>query len=179
MDRALFHVDSSYYIPALRVEGRVVKTNTPSNTAFRGFGGPQGMVVVEDAISRAAEQMGLDPTEVRIKNLYGDAPRDKTHYGQIIAENRLPTLVPRLIESATYTARKQDIDAFNELSPHVKRGLAFQPVKFGISFTASLLNQAGALVHAYTDGTVQVNHGGTEMGQGLHTKMIAVAADAF
>ena len=179
MDRALFHVDSSYYIPALCVEGRVVKTNTPSNTAFRGFGGPQGMVVIEDAISRAAEQMGLDPTEVRIKNLYGDAPRDRTHYGQLISENRLPMLVPKLIESATYEARKRDIDAFNEFSPHVKRGLAFQPVKFGISFTASLLNQAGALVHAYTDGTVQVNHGGTEMGQGLHTKMIAVAAHAF
>jgi xanthine dehydrogenase large subunit len=179
MDRALFHVDNSYFLPSVRATGRVVRTNTPSNTAFRGFGGPQGVVVIEDAINRAAESMGLDPTVLRIKNLYGEAPRDHAHYGQEIEENRLPVLVPELLSNSAYDARKKAIDAFNARSTHIKKGLGFQPVKFGISFTASLLNQAGALVHVYTDGSVQVNHGGTEMGQGLHTKMMAVAADVF
>ena len=164
MDRALFHVDNSYYLPAVRAVGRVVKTNTPSNTAFRGFGGPQGVVVIEDAISRAAETLGMDATTLRVKNLYGDAPRNRAHYGQEIEENRLPVLVPSLLEKSEYDRRKKDILAYNRDSKHIKRGIGFQPVKFGISFTASLLNQAGALVHVYTDGSVQVNHGGTEMG---------------
>ena len=179
MDRALFHVDNSYYVPAIRAEGRVVKTNTPSNTAFRGFGGPQGVVVIEDAINRVAEQLGMDSTEIRHKNLYGSSPRDTTHYGQVVADNHLPTLVPQLLANADYDRRRADIEVFNQTSAHVKRGIGFQPVNFGISFTASVLNQAGALVHVYTDGSVQVNHGGTEMGQGLHTKMIAVAANEF
>ena len=179
MDRALFHVDGAYHIPALRTVGRVCATDLPSNTAFRGFGGPQGAVAVEAAIDAAAAWLGLDPTHVRTLNLYGDAPRHRTHYGQEVEDNRLPRIADTLLDSADYTARRHAIARFNETSRWRKRGLAFQPVKFGISFTASLLNQAGALVLVYTDGTVQVNHGGTEMGQGLHTKIRAVAADTF
>ncbi len=179
LDRALFHVDSSYFIPAIRVEGRVCSTNIPSNTAFRGFGGPQGMFVMEEILNRAADAMGVDSTELRRRNFYGEAPRDTAPYGQVIEANRLPQLVPQLMEESNYAARKRAIEQFNQTQQHVKRGIGFQPVKFGISFTASLLNQAGALVHVYTDGTVQINHGGTEMGQGLHTKMIAVAADTL
>jgi xanthine dehydrogenase large subunit len=179
MDRALFHVDGAYHIPALRVKGRVCATNLPSNTAFRGFGGPQGAVAIEAAIDAAAAWLGLDPTRVRQKNLYGDAPRNETHFGQVIEDNHLTRLATTLLDSAAYAERKQAIARFNETSRWRKRGLAFQPVKFGISFTASLLNQAGALVLVYTDGSVQVNHGGTEMGQGLHTKIRAVAADVF
>ena len=176
MDRALFHVDNAYYIPALSVVGHVVKTNTPSNTAFRGFGGPQGIVVIEDALSRAAESLGIDHAEIRRINLYGDGQKAITHYGQVIEENRLSQITEQLFESSAYEDRLSEIANFNAQSPWVKRGIGYQPVKFGISFTASLLNQAGALVHIYTDGSVQINHGGTEMGQGLHTKMIAVAA---
>ncbi|HCH63470.1 MAG TPA: xanthine dehydrogenase molybdopterin binding subunit [Deltaproteobacteria bacterium] len=179
MDRALFHVDGAYHIEALRTTGRVCATNLPSNTAFRGFGGPQGAVAIEAAIDAAAVWLGLDPTHIRTMNLYGDAPRNETHFGQIIEQNQLPRLARTLQESADLEARQAEIRRFNATSRWRKRGLAFQPVKFGISFTASLLNQAGALVLVYTDGTVQVNHGGTEMGQGLHTKIRAVAADAF
>ena len=179
LDRALFHLDNAYYVPALRFEGRVCKTNVPSNTAFRGFGGPQGMLVVEDALNRVAERLGLDPAQVRQRNFYGDAPRDRTPYGQQVANNRLQRIWTELAVSSEYATRRLAIEAFNATSPHIKRGLAFQPVKFGISFTNSLLNQAGALVLVYADGTVQLNHGGVEMGQGLHTKMLAVAADAL
>ncbi|MFT4623488.1 MAG: xanthine dehydrogenase large subunit [Myxococcota bacterium] len=179
MDRALFHADSAYYLPATRIEGRVCSTNLPSNTAFRGFGGPQGMVAIEEALDAAAAQLGIDPTDIRVRNLYGPAPRDRAPFGQVIVDNRLPRLVPELLASADVEARTDAVAAFNASSRHIKRGIGFMPVKFGISFTASLLNQAGALVHVYTDGSVQVNHGGTEMGQGLHTKLRAVAADAF
>jgi xanthine dehydrogenase large subunit len=177
MDRALFHLDSAYYLPALRFEGRVCRTNLPSNTAFRGFGGPQGMLVVEDAIERFAERRGVDPAAVRALNLYGDAPRDVAPYGQVIANNRMPRVWDELLERSDYAARRAQIDAFNAGARRTKRGIGVMPVKFGISFTASLLNQAGALVLVYADGTVQLNHGGTEMGQGLHTKMLAVCAD--
>ena len=179
MDRALFHADSAYFIPALRLEGRVCATNLPSNTAFRGFGGPQGMMLIEDALNQLAEVSGRDAAALRQLNLYGPAPRDRTPYGQVVADNRLQRLVPELLESADHAARIEAIVAFNADSNHAKRGLALQPVKFGISFTNSFLNQAHALVLVYADGTVQVNHGGTEMGQGLHTKMQAVAADAL
>ncbi len=179
MDRALFHVDGAYYIDALRATGRVCATNLPSNTAFRGFGGPQGAVAIEAAIDAAAVWLKLDPTHIRTINLYGDAPRDQTHFGQTVENNQLNRLANTLLASADYAARRTEIDRFNAASRWRKRGLAFQPVKFGISFTASLLNQAGAMVLVYTDGTVQVNHGGTEMGQGLHTKIRAVAADVF
>lgn len=179
MDRALFHADSAYFIPAVRLEGRVCATNLPSNTAFRGFGGPQGMVAIEEAMDLAAHRLRIDPIQIRLRNLYGDPPRDRAPFGQRITENRLDRIVAELHDAADIVERSAEIRSFNEGSPHIKRGLGFMPVKFGISFTASLLNQAGALVHVYTDGSVQVNHGGTEMGQGLHSKMRAIAADAF
>ena len=179
MDRALFHADSAYHIPAFRVVGRVCATNLPSNTAFRGFGGPQGMVAVEAAIDEAAAWLGLDPTHVRRRNLYGPSTGLDTPFGQAIEDCRLVEMTDELLKTADYAARRDDVAAFNAASTWRKRGIALQPVKFGISFTASLLNQAGALVLVYTDGTVQVNHGGTEMGQGLHTKIRAIAADAF
>lgn len=176
VDRALFHLDSSYFIEACRFVGRVARTHTVSNTAFRGFGGPQGMLVVDQVLTEAAERLGIDPAEIRRRNYYGDAPRDRAPYGQTITHNRLARVTEELLAEANYARRRAQIDAFNRAQPHVRRGLGFQPVKFGISFTNSLLNQAGALVLLYTDGTVQLNHGGTEMGQGLHTKMRAVCA---
>ena len=200
LDRALFHIANAYYIPNLRFEGRAVRTNTASNTAFRGFGGPQGMLIVEDAMSRAAERLGLDPAELRRRNYYGTEALDGaettlpegqpeeplvtqlharclTPYYQDVEDCRLPRIHRELLQQADYAARRAEIDAFNARSPHVKRGLGFMPVKFGISFTNSMLNQAGALVLVYTDGSVQLNHGGTEMGQGLHTKVAQIVAD--
>lgn len=175
LDRAMFHLGGAYAIDVLRFEGRVCRTHVKSSTAFRGFGGPQGVVVVEDAITRYAEQTGRDPGEVRLANLYDDG-RDVTPYGQRVTANRLPRISEELMASSDYRARRAAIEQANAGDPHVKRGVGFQPVMFGISFTASLLNQAGALVLVYADGSVQLNHGGTEMGQGLHTKMLAVCA---
>ena len=179
LDRAVFHLDNAYYLPACELVGQVCKTNLPSNTAFRGFGGPQGMVVVEDAINRYAERTGQDPAVVRARNHYGDAPRNTAPYGQEIPDPRVDRVWRELKVSSDYEQRRADIDTFNATSRWVKRGIAYQPVKFGISFTASMLNQAGALVLIYTDGTIQLNHGGTEMGQGLHSKMVAICAHAF
>jgi len=179
LDRALFHLDNAYYIPHLRFEGRVARTNLPSNTAFRGFGGPQGMVVVEEAIERAAFRLKLPPEEVRRRNYYGQAPRDRAPYGQCIEDPRVVSMHDRLVDEADLESRRADIEAFNAGSRFNKRGVGLMPIKFGISFTKSLLNQAGALVLIYADGSVQLNHGGTEMGQGLHTKMQAVCADAL
>ena len=178
LDRALFHLDNAYFVPALRFEGLACRTHRPSNTAFRGFGGPQGMVVIEDVLGRAAERLGLDPALVRERNYYGAAPRDRAPYGQQvrIEHNRLPRIHQELLASSDYVERRRGIEAHNAGSPWRKRGIGFQPVKFGISFTKSVLNQAGAYVLVYADGTVQLNHGGTEMGQGLHTKMLAVCA---
>lgn len=179
MDRALFHANGPYYIENIRLVGRVCATNLPSNTAYRGFGGPQGALVVEDAISRAAETLDRDPTALRLHNLYGPAPRNTAPFGQEITDNRLPRLAPALLESSDYSARRRAVALDNADQVWTRRGIGFQPVCFGISFTASLLNQAGALVLVYTDGSVQVNHGGTEMGQGLHTKIQAIAADGL
>lgn len=176
LDRALFHLDNAYFLPNVEVMGRVAKTNQPSNTAFRGFGGPQGMYVMEEVLNRVAERLGMDPAEVRRKNYYREAPEHRTHYEQPVEGNRLPRLHAELMESSEYAKRRAEIDQFNASSRWTKRGIGFQPVKFGISFTTSFLNQAGAFVVIYADGTVQLNHGGTEMGQGLHTKMRAVAA---
>jgi xanthine dehydrogenase large subunit len=176
LDRALFHLDNAYFVPALHFRGLACKTHLPSNTAFRGFGGPQGMLVIEEVLTRAAERLRLDPAEVRARNYYGDAPRSRTPYDQEVVGNRLPRLHTELMRSSDYAKRREEIARFNASSRHTKRGLGFGPVKFGISFTASFLNQAGAFVLVYGDGTVQLNHGGTEMGQGLHTKMLAICS---
>jgi xanthine dehydrogenase large subunit len=176
MDRALFHTDNAYFIPHLHFVGRVAKTNLPSNTAFRGFGGPQGMAVIEAILSRAAQRLGLDDAEIRRRNYYGAAPRNETPYYQEVKDNRLPRLHEELLATSDYASRKAAVEAFNQSSRFAKRGLGFCPVKFGISFTTSFLNQAGAYLVVYADGTAQLNHGGTEMGQGLHTKMLAVCA---
>jgi xanthine dehydrogenase large subunit len=176
LDRALFHMDNAYFLPDIQVVGRVARTNQPSNTAFRGFGGPQGMYVVEEVLNRAAERLGLDPAEVRRRNYYREPPEHRTHYEQPVEGNRLPRIHAELIASSEYAQRRAEIERFNADSRWTKRGIGFQPVKFGISFTTSFLNQAGAFVVIYADGSVQLNHGGTEMGQGLHTKMRAVCA---
>ena len=176
LQRCLFHLDNAYFIEHVRFEGRVARTNLPSNTAFRGFGGPQGTLVVEEVINAAAEMLQLDPAEVRRRNYYGEAPRNIAPYGQEITHNRMQRIHTQLLASSDYEARRAEIERSNPTSRFVKRGIGFAPVKFGISFTTAMLNQAGALVLVYADGTVQLNHGGTEMGQGLHTKMLAVCA---
>ncbi len=176
LDRALFHCDNAYFLPHVKLIGRVAKTNLPSNTAFRGFGGPQGMAVIEEVMSRIAEKLGLEPAEVRRRNFYGEAPRNLTPYWQEVKDNRIHRVWSELLASSDYAARKAELEAANAKSTWLKRGIAITPVKFGISFTTGFLNQAGALVLIYSDGSVQLNHGGTEMGQGLHTKMLAIAA---
>ncbi|HZJ14616.1 MAG TPA: xanthine dehydrogenase molybdopterin binding subunit, partial [Chthoniobacteraceae bacterium] len=174
-DRALFHLDNAYYIPAVEVSGRVARTHLTSQTAFRGFGGPQGMLVIEEILDRIAHRLGLPPHVVRERNLYhGSGETNTTHYGQEIGDNRLQTIWHQLKASADFDARRAGIDDWNAAHPRTKRGLAITPVKFGISFTFTAYNQAGALVLIYRDGTVQVNHGGTEMGQGLHTKILGI-----
>lgn len=177
MERALFHIDNAYYIPNIRVTGKVWKTNYPPNTAFRGFGGPQGMAVVETVIDRIARKLNKDASEIRKLNFYQNHKNHITHYGQIIKDCRLETIYDKLIEISDYPKLRAEVNAFNNSNEFFKKGLALTPVKFGISFTTSFLNQAGALVHIYKDGTVQVNHGGTEMGQGLHTKILGIASN--
>lgn len=179
LERALFHIDNAYYLPAIRVQGLAWKTNIPSNTAFRGFGGPQGIAVVETVVDRIARYLKKDAAEVRHLNFYGENDRNTTPYGQKIGINRLPKVYKELMSSSDYFKRRGLADQFNADNEYTKRGLAMTPVKFGISFTTSFLNQAGALVNIYQDGSVNVNHGGTEMGQGLHTKIRQVAADVL
>jgi xanthine dehydrogenase molybdopterin binding subunit/xanthine dehydrogenase small subunit len=175
LERAMFHVDNAYYMPALRVTGRAAKTNVASNTAFRGFGGPQGMLVIEEIIDRVARTLGLAPEVVRERNFYhGTGETNRTHYGSDIGDNRIQTLWRAAMESAGFAARRDAVGEWNRTHPRIKRGLAVTPVKFGISFTLTHYNQGGALVHIYQDGSVQVNHGGTEMGQGLHTKILGL-----
>ena len=176
MERAMLHCDNAYYVPNMSVLARVWKTNLPSNTAFRGFGGPQGMAVVETVIDRIARYLHMDPSEVRKCNFYGLSDNNVTHYGQVVENNHLRMIYDRLIESSDYTMRRKAVHEFNGSNEFSKKGLALTPVKFGISFTTTHLNQAGALVNIYADGTVLVNHGGTEMGQGLHTKIRQIAA---
>ena len=174
-DRALFHLDNAYYIPAVKFAGRVAKTNVTSHTAFRGFGGPQGMIVIEEIMDRVARRLGLPPEVVRERNLYhGTGETNRTHYKEDIGDNRIGDLWRQVLAKADFTVRRAEVDTWNCANLHMKRGLAVTPVKFGISFTLSHYNQAGALVHIYQDGSVQVNHGGTEMGQGLHTKILGV-----
>jgi xanthine dehydrogenase large subunit len=177
-DRAMFHADNAYFLPAAKIVTKRMKTHTVSNTAFRGFGGPQGMIAAERVIDAIAWTLGLDPLDVRKRNLYGPG-RDLTPYGMRVSDNILPELVDALERSSQYRARRHLISAFNATSPIIKRGLALTPVKFGISFTTSHLNQAGALVHIYQDGSVHLNHGGTEMGQGLFVKVAQVVAEEF
>jgi len=176
--RALCHVDNSYFVPDIEVHGRVARTHKTSQTAFRGFGGPQGMLVIEDILGRCAPALGLDPTELRRRNLY--QPGQSTPYGQLVRHaERLQVVMDEVSERADLASRHTDIAAHNAAHPHTKRGIACTPVKFGISFNLTAFNQAGALVHVYKDGSVLINHGGTEMGQGLHTKMRQVAATAL
>jgi xanthine dehydrogenase large subunit len=179
VDRALFHADNCYFVPDVRIAGFACKTNTQSNTAFRGFGGPQGMLAIEHVVDEIARTLGKDPLEVRKLNFYGTVDRNVTPYHQTIEDNIVPELVAELEQSAAYAQRRAEIDAFNRASPFVKKGLALAPVKFGISFTATHYNQAGALVHVYNDGSVHLNHGGTEMGQGLFIKVAQIVADEF
>ncbi|PVG84539.1 xanthine dehydrogenase molybdopterin binding subunit [Nocardioides gansuensis] len=175
MARAMCHIDNAYWIPDIRVDGRIAKTNKTSQTAFRGFGGPQGMMVIEDILGRCAPMLGVDPLELRRRNFYRSD--HTTPYGQPVRHaERLEACWSQVLATGDVERRRTEIARFNAAHPHVKRGLAMTPVKFGISFNLTAFNQAGALVHVYKDGSVLINHGGTEMGQGLHTKMIQVAA---
>jgi len=178
-DRAMFHCDNAYFLENVRILSHRCKTNTVSNTAFRGFGGPQGMFAIECVIDDIARTLGMDPLAVRRQNFYGTEDRNVTHYQQVVEDNIADELFDRLLASSDYEDRRKAIYAFNADSKVLKRGIAITPVKFGISFTSTLLNQAGALVHVYKDGTVQLNHGGTEMGQGLYVKVAQVVADEF
>ena len=175
LDRAMFHVENAYNIPHLRVTGRVCRTNLPSNTAFRGFGGPQGIVSAETYVEHVARLLGKPPEEIREKNMYA-ARGAVTHYKQELVDCHIREMWAQVKETSQFAQRRMAVDAFNGANRWKKRGLAMMPVKFGMSFTAKFMNQASALVHVYTDGTVLVSHGGTEMGQGLHTKMCQIAA---
>ena len=178
-DRAVFHTDNAYFLEAVDIVSHRSKLNTQSHTAFRGVGGPQGVLLIEALMGDIARQLGLDPLDVRLANLYGEAPRNTTHYGMTVEDNIAPALMTQLAADCNYRSRRAEIQAFNASSAVLKRGIALTPVKFGISFTATQFNQAGALVSVYTDGSVRVNHGGTEMGQGLHTKVCAVVAQVL
>lgn len=176
LERAMLHADNAYYIPNMIVVGKAYRTNLPSNTAFRGFGGPQGVAGIETVIDRIARFLKLDAAEVRRINFYGTDKNNITHYGQEVELNRLFLIYDQLISTSDYFKRRNEVDAFNAKHEFYKKGLALTPVKFGISFTTTFLNQAGALVNIYKDGTILVNHGGTEMGQGLNTKIAQIAA---
>ncbi len=178
-DRALCHVDNAYFLENVRVVSHRCKTHTVSNTAFRGFGAPQGMMIVEAVVDDIARALGKDPLDVRRVNFYGESDRNVTHYGMTIEDNVLPRIARELEASSDYRKRREAVARHNATGGVIKRGIAFTPVKFGVSFNATLFNQAGALVNVYTDGTVLVNHGGTEMGQGLHTKVLHVVADTL
>jgi len=179
LERSMLHAENAYYIPNVTIIGKAFKTNLPSNTAFRGFGGPQGMAIIENAIDIIARKLNIESSKIRKINFYKSRKYNITPYGQIIKNNRLNILFKQLISSSKYYNKIKEINKFNNSNKYIKRGIAITPVKFGISFTTSFLNQAGALVNVYTDGTVLVNHGGTEMGQGINTKILQVAASEF
>ena len=179
VDRAMFHSDNAYYLGDATINGHRCKTNLASNTAYRGFGGPQGMVAIEEIMDAVARELGKDPLDVRKRNYYGKTERNVTPYYQTVEHNMLDEMTAELEASSEYAKRREEIRAFNAKSPILKKGLSLTPVKFGISFTASFLNQAGALVHVYTDGSIHLNHGGTEMGQGLNIKVAQVVAEVF
>jgi xanthine dehydrogenase large subunit len=176
MARALCHFDNAYWLPAVDINGYCARTNTQSNTAFRGFGGPQGALAVEVIMDSVARRLGKDALDVRLANLYGTTERNTTPYGQVVEDNVLHELIAELEATSQYRQRRASIQAYNASSPVLKKGLALTPLKFGISFNVVHLNQAGALVHVYTDGSILVNHGGTEMGQGLNTKVAQMVA---
>ena len=176
-DRAMFSCDNAYFLENVRILSHRCKTNTVSNTAFRGFGGPQGMFAIEYAIEDIARRLGKDPLDIRRRNFYGKDERNITQYLQPVDDNIIVEIFDQLVSSSDYSSRRDAIALHNASNPILKRGIAITPVKFGISFTNTLLNQAGALVHVYKDGTVQLNHGGTEMGQGLYIKVAQVVAD--
>ncbi len=178
-DRALMHVDNAYFLEHVEIVSHRCKTHTVSNTAFRGFGGPQGMMVIEQILDEIARTLGLDALEVRRANFYGRDERNVTPYGQVVEDTLIHTIVDRLASDTRYRERRAGVAAWNSTNPIIKRGLALTPVKFGISFTSTMFNQAGALVHVYSDGTVLLNHGGTEMGQGLFTKVAQIVAAEF
>jgi xanthine dehydrogenase large subunit len=179
VDRAMFHADNAYYLNQASVTGNRCKTNTVSHTAYRGFGGPQGMMIIEMVMDDIARYLGKDPLAIRKLNLYAEHERNETHYGQKIEQSILPQIIEQLEHSSNYQQRRQQIATFNQQNQILKKGLALTPVKFGISFTVQHLNQAGALVHIYTDGSIHLNHGGTEMGQGLFTKVAQIVAEQF
>lgn len=179
VDRAMFHSDNAYFLDQATVTGNRCKLNTVSHTAFRGFGGPQGMMTIEMVMDEIARHLGKDPLAIRKINLYGDEGRNITHYHQTVEHNNLAALIDTLEESSDYQARRKAVTEFNANNPILKKGIALTPVKFGISFTVQHLNQAGALVHVYTDGTIHLSHGGTEMGQGLNTKVAQIVAEEF
>ena len=191
VDRAMFHSDNAYYLNNATVTGHRCKTHTISNTAYRGFGGPQGVILAELMMDDIARHLGEDPLTIRKRNLYGIKhdhirtaagevdPRNQTHYGQTVEQKVLPELIEELEQTSNYWQRREEIKQFNANSPFLKKGLSLTPVKFGISFTVQFLNQAGALVHIYTDGSIHLNHGGTEMGQGLFVKVAQVVAEEF
>ena len=186
-DRAIFHTDNAYFLQDVAIASYRCKLNTQSHTAFRGFGGPQGMIVIETIMGDIARHLKLDPLDVRLRNLYSEElthnpfeplqARNTTHYQMKVEDNILKPLISQLEQNSQYRKRQQTLALWNSRSAVIKRGIAITPVKFGISFTATLFNQAGALVHVYLDGSVQVNHGGAEMGQGLHTKVAQIVAD--
>ncbi|NQZ83974.1 MAG: xanthine dehydrogenase molybdopterin binding subunit, partial [Colwellia sp.] len=179
VDRAMFHSDNAYFLDQATVTGNRCKLNTVSHTAYRGFGGPQGMMTIEMVMDEIARHLGKDPLEIRKVNLYGDEGRNETHYHQKVEHNNLAEIIDTLEQSSDYQARRQAVTEFNANNNVLKKGIALTPVKFGISFTVQHLNQAGALVHIYTDGTIHLSHGGSEMGQGLNTKVAQIVAEEF
>jgi xanthine dehydrogenase large subunit len=179
VDRSMFHADNAYFLPIVDIRSKRLKTDTVSNTAFRGFGGPQGMLAMERMIDAVAWSLGKDPLDIRKANLYRPG-HDETPYGMHVTDaDTIHAIITRLEETARYRERRAEIAVFNAQSPVLKKGLALTPVKFGISFTLKALNQAGALVNVYADGSVRLNHGGTEMGQGLYQKIAQLVADEF
>ena len=178
-DRAIYHIDNAYYIPNIEINSYRCKTNTVSNTAFRGFGGPQGMFCIENIIENIAQKLNREASEIRKINFYKDKIKNTTHYGMRITDNVIEDIFNKLIKKSNYKKRKAEINNFNKKNKVLKKGIAITPVKFGISFTTTHLNQGGALVHIYTDGSIHLNHGGIEMGQGLMTKLALVASNEF
>ena len=178
-DRAIYHIDNAYFLPNIEINSYRCKTNTVSNTAFRGFGGPQGMFCIENIIENIAQKLKLEASEIRKINFYKDKIKNTTHYGMKITDNVIEDIFNKLIKKSNYKKRKAEINNFNKKNKVLKKGIAITPVKFGISFTTTHLNQGGALVHIYTDGSIHLNHGGIEMGQGLMTKLALVASNEF